>query len=345
VAYHQSSQLAAIRCSSIALPSIALPSIALLASLLLSGCAERPETDTGRQDPVQLEIAITSWQQGKAEPMVRAMEQLSEATGLFLRSPTIESRLVWQSAWIKAHDNFLGASILYSPDNFRRIDAWPMETGFLDSLPDYPGSGIVSDDTLEISSTSLEEQHQITDESEVALGFHVLEYYAFERDIKDFGSDAPNDQKRQRLVQLVAELLQVDITSFSRSLETEPEANQDSYSLLLLKIQRRLQLVFSEFSLLGEHSPHSAWSSQNVSAQLGAIAELLDEPVGLNHFLIELNPESAQTFNETLLEAQTLLPAMGQPGEATSSRLMLLIASLSQQLGDFVTMLPGEGEI
>ena len=277
--------------------------------------------------------------------MVHAMDQLSEATGLFFRSPTIESRLVWQSAWISAHDNFLSASILYSPDNFRRIDAWPMETGFLDSLPDYPGSGIVSDDTLEITATSLQEQHQITDASEVALGFHVLEYYAFERDIEDFGRDAPNYQKRQQLVQLVAELLLVDITSFSRAQETESETNQNSYPLLLLKIQRRFQLVFSEFDLLDEHILRDNESTRNVTTQLDAIAELLDEPIGLNRFLIELNPESTLTFNATLLEAQTLLPSMEQPDEATSSRLVLLIASLEQQLGDFVTMLPIEGEI
>ena len=335
MAYHQSSRLAAIGFSS----------LALLSLVLFAGCAERLETETNAQDPIQLAFAIRSWQQGKTEAMVHAMEQLSEATGLFFRSPTIESRLVWQSAWISAHDNFLGASILYSPDNFRRIDAWPMETGFLDSLPDYPGSGIVSDGTLEITATSLGEQHQITDASEVALGFHVLEYYAFERDIEDFGSDAPNHQKRQQLVQLVAELLLVDITSFSRAQKAESEANQNSYPLLLLKIQRRFQLVFSEFDLLGEHIPRNNGPTQNVTTQLDAIAELLDKPVGLNHFLIELNPESTLTFNATLLEAQTLLPSMGQPDEATSSRLVLLIAFLEQQLGDFVTMLPVEGEI
>lgn len=335
MAYHQSSRLTVIGVSS----------SALLSLLLFAGCAERLETETNAQDPIQLGIAIKSWQQGKTEPMVHAMDQLSEATGLFFRSPTIESRLVWQSAWISAHDNFLSASILYSPDNFRRIDAWPMETGFLDSLPDYPGSGIVSDDTLEITATSLQEQHQITDASEVALGFHVLEYYAFERDIEDFGRDAPNYQKRQQLVQLVAELLLVDITSFSRAQETESETNQNSYPLLLLKVQRRFQLVFSEFDLLDEHILRDNESTRNVTTQLDAIAELLDEPIGLNRFLIELNPESTLTFNATLLEAQTLLPSMEQPDEATSSRLVLLIASLEQQLGDFVTMLPIEGEI
>lgn len=335
MAYHQSSRLVAIRF---------LP-LALFGLALFAGCAERLETKTDTLDSSQLAIAISSWQQGKTEPMVHAMEQLSEATEFFLRSPTIESRRVWQSAWISAHDNFLGARILYSPDNFRRIDAWPMETGFLDSLPDYPGSGIVSDGTLEITASSLQEQHQITDASEVALGFHVLEYYAFERDIDDFGSDAPNYQKRRQLVQLAAELLLADIHSFSQAQEAEPEASQHSYPLLLLKIQRRLQLMFSELGLLGEHIPHNKESIQNVTIQLDAIAELLDEPVGLNHFLIELSPENTLTFNATLLEAQTLLSSRSEPDEATTSRLVLLIAFLEQQLGDFVTMLTVEGEI
>jgi len=335
VACHQSSRL----------DPFGIGYIALLSFLLLTGCAERLETDASVKDPIALEIAMTSWQQDKTGPMVAAVEKLAEETGLFIRSPTIDHQAAWQSAWITAHDSFLSASVLQSPDNFRRIDAWPIETGFLDSLPDYPGSGIVNDSTLDITSTSLEEQHQFTDESEVALGFHVLEYYAFERSLGDFEVDARNYQKRQQVIQLVAELLLRDITAFSTSQKTGTEASEDSYPLLLSKIQRRLQLVFSEFNLLGEHSPHSGRSSQNVGAQLGAIAELLDEPVGLNHFLIELNPESAQTFNETIIEAQTLLPATGQPDEAASSRLLLLIASLSQQLGDFVKMLPGEGEI
>jgi hypothetical protein len=76
VAYHQSSRLAAIGFSS----------LALLSLVLFAGCAERLETETNAQDPIQLAIAIRSWQQGKTEPMVRAMEQLSDATELFFRS-------------------------------------------------------------------------------------------------------------------------------------------------------------------------------------------------------------------------------------------------------------------
>jgi hypothetical protein len=333
VAYHQSSRLASYR----------VAFIVLLGSLLFSGCSEQSGKDARMRDPVELGIAIAAWQQDKTGLTLFAMEQLVESTTSFLKSPTTQSRSMWQSDWTKAHEHFLAASILYSPDRFRQIDAWPIATGFLDSLPNYPGSGIVNDSTLDITSSILQEQHQITDESEVALGFHVLEYYAFKRELGDFETAAPNLQKRQQLIQLAAELLRQDITSFSESQKTE--SDRDSHSLLLSKIQLRLQLLFSEFNLLGEHGPYSTSSSQNVSAQLDAIAELLDEPIGLNHFLIELNPQSAQTFNETLVEAQNLLPRSGQPNEETSSRLVLLISSLSQQLGDLAAMLPVEREI
>ena len=354
MAYHKSSRL----------NIIGISSSALLGLVLFSGGTERLEAKTNAQDLLQLEVAIKSWQQSKTEQMVNSMEKLNEATGSFLGSPTIESRLVWQSAWVTAHDDFLGASILYSPDNFRRIDAWPIEVGFLDNLADYPSSGIVSDGTVEVTSASLGKQHQITAETEVALGFHVLEYYAFERDIKSFGTDAPNYQKRRHLVHLATELLLEDIISFSLSQENEPETSggyfslsllkiqqrlqmmfnehgtsQDPYFLLLLKIQQRLQLVFSEFSLLEEHSAHNRRSSQNVSTQLRCIAELLNEPVGLNNFLIELSPKDAQTFNQTFLEVQTLMLSKGQGDETTSSRTALLIAFLSQQLEDFMMIL------
>ena len=332
MAYHQSSRLNIIGVSC----------LALLGLVLFSGCAERLEAETNVEDRLRLEAAIRSWQQSKTEPMVNSMEKLYEATRSFLKSPTIDGRLVWQSAWITAHDDFLGASILYSPENFRRIDAWPIEIGFLDNLAGYPSSGIVSDGTLEVTSASLGDQHQITDETEVALGFHVLEYYAFERDIKGFRSDALNYQKRRQLVHLVSELLLADIILFSLSLDNEYGTSQDPYALLLLKIQQRLQLVFSEFSLLEKHSAHNSRSRQNMTTQLRGIAELFNEPVGLNHFLIELSPKSAQTFNQTLLEVQTLMASKGKGDEATSPRTVLLVAFLSQQLEDFMTMLTPE---
>ena len=203
---------------------------------------------------------------------------------------------------------------------------------------------MVNDSTLDITSSSLTGQHQITDESEVALGFHVLEYYAFGREPDDFLEDANNYEKRRTLVQLGAELLLLDIILFSESWRDQP-AGEYSHSILISRILSRIQALFSEFNLLGEHSPYSERSSQNISAQLDAIAELLDEPVGLNHFLIELNADSARIFNETLHEARTLLPPQGRPDEIVSSRLVLLISSLSQQLEDLQAMLPAQGEI
>ena len=70
MAYHQSSRLT----------TTGILALALLSSALFSGCTERPEKEVSPQDPIQLTIAIRSWQQSKTEPMVRAMQHPGEAT-------------------------------------------------------------------------------------------------------------------------------------------------------------------------------------------------------------------------------------------------------------------------
>ena len=81
MAYHQSSRLT----------TTGILALALLSSALFSGCTERPEKEVSPQDPIQLTIAIRSWQQSKTEPMVRAMQHSGEATS---------SRLVFLVAFL-----------------------------------------------------------------------------------------------------------------------------------------------------------------------------------------------------------------------------------------------------
>lgn len=48
--------------------------------------------------------------------------------------------------------------------------------GFIDSVTDYPYSGIVNDASLPLDETSLRQQHGVTDEAEVSIGFHVVAF-------------------------------------------------------------------------------------------------------------------------------------------------------------------------
>ena len=55
-----------------------------------------------------------------------------------------------------------------------RMDTWPLYPGYLDALPEWPESGLISDPYLEMTRKSLRTQHGATDASEASLGFAAL---------------------------------------------------------------------------------------------------------------------------------------------------------------------------
>ncbi|MDZ7686655.1 MAG: imelysin family protein [Gammaproteobacteria bacterium] len=134
--------------------------------------------------------------------MQTASAALVRATERFLASPRRETRAALQSAWHDAHREY-AATLLLLPQNPASqrtgpIDTWPIEPGFLDSLPGYPDSGLINDTTITIDARTMRAQHGFTDPSEASLGFHPIEYYAFTRPLSDFEPDPFNDSIDRR---------------------------------------------------------------------------------------------------------------------------------------------------
>ncbi len=113
---------------------------------------------------------------------------LNEAVTLFLSEPTEQNRSALGEAWKSSHSALLrlGAETL-SDENatdssgalLYRLDAWPIQPGYIDSIENYPNSGIVNDITVTLSVDSLRQQHGFSDVEEIILGFHPLEYLIF----------------------------------------------------------------------------------------------------------------------------------------------------------------------
>ena len=57
-----------------------------------------------------------------------------------------------------------------------QINHWPIVPGYIDYVDGYPDSGIIFDINVNLENGSLREQHGSFDESEVTLGFHVIEF-------------------------------------------------------------------------------------------------------------------------------------------------------------------------
>ena len=147
-----------------------------------------------------------------------AASLLNTAVTRFLAEPTADTRANAEAAWHAAHDAWLAtwssAAILTGaemPRHAFNIDAWPVTPGFLDTLPDYPQSGMVTDVTLPLTPGAVRDQHGFSDASEVALGFHAIWHLLATRELEDFAGDSEVIERRRALLALQAELLLEDL--------------------------------------------------------------------------------------------------------------------------------------
>ena len=109
------------------------------------------------------------------------------------------------------------------------MDQHPIIPGYLDSVTGYPLSGLIHSD-IELSATSLNQEHQLGDKAYAALGFHALEFMLFgekggrARSAEDFSPSAaeisaPHSAKRRRtqFISLLATVLVEDIRTLISS--------------------------------------------------------------------------------------------------------------------------------
>lgn len=294
---------------------------------------------------------ISDWETTHSQRAANQTTALVNAMRQFTAAPSAATQATAQQRWRLAHQAFVKASVLddSKTDSLRRIDGWPVAAGFFDDQPGYPQSGIVNDLILDMTSEMIVQQHQLTDDVEISMGFHVLEHYAFERPLTDFTPGGTNQQRRQRYIQLVSDLLLLDVMAFSHSKTEAADVGNaiSDYASLVRQLESRSQRIFSESNLLGAHGGGAAESPLNLRLQLEAIAELMLPPVDLAHYLASLDAEKTATLQQIITEAISLLPEnhSAAVSEANSSRTLLLISAISHQFEDLALLLPSVGEI
>lgn len=110
----------------------------------------------------------------------------------FLGTPSQLRLRQLQDAWSTAHHHYAACRIFQQPIASDRqtllimrnqLDAWPIMGGFLDAVPQYPDTGLINHGTIEMSIGTLIDQHQLTDPTEVTLGFHALEFLLWGEDL------------------------------------------------------------------------------------------------------------------------------------------------------------------
>ena len=306
---------------------------------LLTSCQEGIQTAASSKN---LRSSLQTWQLERNLEVTNSTTALINLTRAFIENPDTDLQKELQEAWIKSHNAWQSAALLLEPElsALDNIDAWPMAPGYLDSLADYPGSGIVNDIALDISAETLRDQHQYTDDTEIALGFHVIEYYAFARELSSFLPSEVHADRRLALLSTASDLLLLDMLTFSRNFQQNTDFGNlpQSYPSLIKRLHRRSMLIFSELNRLGDHSRFSQTSLTSLTTQLKTLRKLMTEPPTLNRHLIDLDPEKAEVVNETLNEVIGLLDDQMILREADEARSLLLVSALRHQLEELARL-------
>ncbi len=152
--------------------------------------------------------------------LVRRSADLCSTVGVMLSAPEPSNFDLVRERWRSAHDAYLAAvpfvaaveagpayaAAATPPSEY--IDAWPMLAGYIDYTADHPRSGIVFDTTVSIEPAGLIDQHQLTDASEVSIGFHAMEFLLWGEDggrpLADFETNAEGEEVQRRRLYLAA---------------------------------------------------------------------------------------------------------------------------------------------
>lgn len=169
-------------------------------------------------------------------------EEMQQAIELFLEEPSA-ARLEWaKRTWLAARVpygqteafRFYNGPIDDDNGYEERINAWPLDEAYIDYVEGHPDSGIINDESIDITEEELKNLNAAEDSSvvgadesdgtrNVATGFHAIEFLLWGQDHEDnYGpgardytdyTTATNADRRSLYLSTVTALLVADLTA------------------------------------------------------------------------------------------------------------------------------------
>lgn len=339
---------------------------------LAIGCSQESNESTHVSDaPQPIQIRADGYYQSAKETVLK-LNVIAESFGrsvlAFITQPDQINVESCREIWLLLHKVFIQLDFYFyaelRSDEVRallfNIHAWPLEPGFIDSLPEYPTSGIINDLTVELSKTSLRQQHGVTSAEEISVGLHAAEYLLWQRSLADFQPVSElreqqvedglvlqqlSNNRRRLVLKLISDILKEDLISLRSFLIIDQKINR-SYVVNdpLYAIQQALKDSRNELALISSvdqqnHSEFSQSSLQNILSRLEIIHRSYSSDTNLSAALQSLDRQLAAEFQQTL--ATTLLEIQSlRPGDSDGiTRLMTLITLLEHHIGEVMTLL------
>ena len=158
--------------------------------------------------------------------------------------PSAQTLADARKAWLAAREfygqteafRFYGGPIDDNNGPEGRINAWPMDESFVDSVEGKPNAGLVNNRKFVINKKNLSAQNERGGEENIATGWHAIEFFLWGQDLSDTGpgdrnfedfvdGKAPNADRRRQYLNVVTELLIDDLSTLAKAWAPDAKNN------------------------------------------------------------------------------------------------------------------------
>jgi putative iron-regulated protein len=316
------------------------------------GAGAAPAGRVAATGSAAFDSALHAWVRDDAAITTRAYdralagaESLESAVTRFLETPSETTLRAARDAWRTSREGYEPTEVFRfsdgpidgdsaiagreGPEN--RINAWPVDEAYLDSVAGSPRGGIIPQLSIPMDRETLVRAHGSRDESEVTLGYHAIEFLLWGQDrdtltagrrpYTDFvAGDAVRDRRRTCLA-LLTRILVDDLGAVTREWGRGPDRYAARFAQLPPREALRRVLTgaatLSGFELASERigvplATHSQEDEQScfsdntvrdLSSNIEGLALVLEgdgESPGLLPVIHVLDPHLASELRERL---------------------------------------------
>jgi putative iron-regulated protein len=171
-------------------------------------------------------------------------QALQQSIKAFTATPSPTTLDAARNAWLKAREyygqteafRFYGGPIDNDDGPEGRINAWPMDESYVDSVNGKKTAGLVNNRKLVITKKSLSGLNERGGEENIATGWHAIEFMLWGQDLSETGpgnrsfedfvdGKAPNADRRRQYLSVVTELLVDDLSGLVKAWAPERKDN------------------------------------------------------------------------------------------------------------------------
>lgn len=171
-------------------------------------------------------------------------QTMRTAIQAFTAQPSVETLAQARKTWLAAREfygqteafRFYGGPVDNDNGPEGRINAWPMDESFVDSVDGKPNSGLVNNRKFAINKKNLSAQNERGGEENIATGWHAIEFFLWGQDLSETGpgnrnfedfvdGKAPNADRRRQYLNVVTDLLIDDLGTLVKAWAPDAKNN------------------------------------------------------------------------------------------------------------------------